>query len=284
MPLRDSLGLPKSRNRLAFVFYATDEDYAVAVLVFVQLLRDLGIRDDADVIVLHLPIGSSIVKKMKQMGIANRVQLPLAPAMAEKMKRMGITSRLFETPPSVKNAFYRHCFLKLKSFQLVEYDRVLFIDADSIPLKNLDYLLSLQISEPVAAPRAYWLQQPFWTSALFIAQPSDASWARVERHFETADERNSYDMDIINCEFSNEIQSLPPATFCLNTEWEDANQRGLFPDPVEAYDSVAVVHFTAVGKPWTYSTDEVRRLRPNAHPIFYDLWDKWRVTREAILK
>lgn len=99
----------------------------------------------------------------------------------------------------------------------------------------------------------------------------------------TANERNYYDMDIINSEFQHEIQSLPQTTFCLNSEWIDANRPGHLGDPVEAYDSVSVVHFTAVGKPWTFSTAEVRQRKPNAHSRLYDTWDKWRLTREVVL-
>jgi hypothetical protein len=263
MPSFDFLRLPKSSNRLAFAFYATDENYAVAVVVFVYLLRDLGIREDADVIVLHLP---------------------LAPPILQKMARMGITTRVVEPFPVARNEYFRHCLVKLRILELADYERVLFIDADAIPLNNLDDLLSLPISEPIAAPRAYWLRQPFWTSALLVAKPSTAAWTRVRRHLETAASTSCYDMDLINREFAHEIQSLPLTSFCLNSEWEDADRPGFFADPVEAYSSVSVVHFTALGKPWAYSTDEVRSLRPNAHPLFYDMWDKWRATREAIFR
>lgn len=278
------LGPNESGNRLAFVFYATDETYAAAALVFVHLLRELGMRDDADIIVLHLPLASWIVEKMKSMGIKSRPHFPLDSGMTEKMRQMGVSSRLFGTAPNVKKDFYRHCFLKLKCLQLVEYDRILFIDADSIPLKNLDGLLSLPFSEPIAAPRAYWLKQPFWTSALFLARPSNESYARAERHIETANGRDYYDMDILNREFSNEIHSLPETLFCLNSEWIDGNRPGHLADPVEAYDRVSVVHFTAVGKPWQYTTEEVRRRKPNAHPVLFDLWDQWRRAREAIFQ
>jgi alpha-N-acetylglucosamine transferase len=255
--------MAKSGNRLAFVFYATNGDYAIAVMVFVHLLRDLGIRQDADVIVLHLP---------------------LAPLILEKMRRMGLLTRLVEPLDNVRHQHYRHSLVKLRVLELAEYDRVLFTDADAIPLNSLDDLLSLPLTDPIAAPRAYWLQQPYWTSALLVVQPSIARWNRIKRHFETASQRNAYDMDLINREFSGEIQSLPPATFCLNSEWEEANRPGFFADPVEAHARVSVVHFTALGKPWTYSTGDVRRLRPNAHPLFYDLWDKWRAAREALLR
>lgn len=251
----------KPRNRFAFVFYATEENYAIAVLVFVHLLRGLGMRQDADVLVLHLPLAAEILDKMKRVGIATRRVKPFRHVM---------------------NGHYRHSFLKLRIFELVEYDRLIFADADAIPLKSLDYLLSLASAAPIAAARAYWLAQPRWTSALLVVQPSLAQWNRTRPHIETARQTGFYDMDILNHEFAQEIESLPPAAFCLNTEWEDANRPGHFPDPVQAYATVSVVHFTALGKPWSCSTSEARRLRPNAHPLFFDLWEKWWMARDEI--
>jgi hypothetical protein len=262
MRLLDRLSRPRSGNRLAFVFYATDEDYAVAVLVFVRILQELGIRKDADVVALHLPLNASIV---------------------EKMRRLGIRTRLVAPVPGVKVWHYRHCLVKLKVLTLTEYERVLFVDADAIPLRSLDDILSLPLSGPIAAPRAYWLKQPAWTSALLVLRPSMALWARVKRHFGMASRHNFFDMDIVKLEFGKEIESLPSTVFCLNTELEAASPSGLFADPVEAYSRISVVHFSAVGKPWTYPTAEVRGLKPNAHPLFYEIWDKWRRTRDEVL-
>jgi hypothetical protein len=263
MPFFNFLRPPQSRNPLAFVFYATDEIYAVAVMVFVHRLQDLGIRSDADVVLLHLPLSQKIL---------------------QRIKRLGITARQVETVQTVKSWGFRDCLVKLRVLELAEYDRILYLDADAIPMKNLDDLLSLPITGPLAAPRAYWLPQPFWTSALFVAQPSIACWNRVKPHFAAAVRKDYLDMEIINCEFAQDIQSLPATVFCLNSEWEEGDRPGFFGDPVAAYANVSVAHFTSLGKPWTYSTADAKRLRPNAHPLFYELWDKWRTTRELILR
>ena len=50
---------PTTKNRHAYVFYATNDTYAIAVLVFVRLLRQLGVRDDTDLVVLHLRLFSA---------------------------------------------------------------------------------------------------------------------------------------------------------------------------------------------------------------------------------
>lgn len=71
------------------------------------------------------------------------------------------------------NSVYRHCFLKLTVFKLIQYDRVLITDADSVVLKNLDHLFHLPRT-PVAIPHAHWLENRknpvFSTSILMVCE------------------------------------------------------------------------------------------------------------------
>lgn len=252
-----------AKNRRAYVFYATNDTYAVAVLVFVRLLQRIGVRADTDLVVLHLPLSRSLVAKMQAIGIVTRLVSELR---------------------YVHGWHYRDCLVKLRVFELNDYDRVVYIDADAIPLKSLDYLFTLSFTEPVAAPIAYWLPQPFWGSHLLVVKPSAELWKRVRRHFASASAKRYYDMDIVNVEFAGGIHTLPAEVVCLNSEWEDVNQSSFFDDPDKAYAKVSVVHFSALGKPWSYSPEKVRRLRPNAHPVFYHLWETWWQTREEIFR
>ena len=256
-------GRSRSKNRLAFVFYSTNERYATAALVFVHLLCMLGIRSDADVVLLHFP---------------------LPPSMLDIAHKMGMITRPVAGFRSVPKNHYRHCYVKLRVLGLSEYERILFADADAIPLKSLDPLLSIEMKNPIAAPLAYWLPQPFWTSALFVAQPSRALWRRVRPHIAGADRSGLYDMDILNKEFAGEIDTLPPETFSLNSEWEQQDRPGWLGDPQQAFRQISLVHFSALGKPWFYSTPEAKIRRQQAHPEFFELWDRWRQAREAVFR
>jgi len=262
----ESLELPESANRLAVVFYATDDTYAISSLVFVHLLRELGIRSDADVVILHLP---------------------LSPPISELMTKSGAITELVEPLHPLADPYFRDCLVKLRIFQLIQYERVLFVDADAIPLKSLDDLLSLPLDRPLAAPRAYWLTQPRWTSAMLLARPSLSTWACVLRHIRrTCLETNLdgyFDMEILNNEFVDEIGTLPSTALRLNSEWELKSRPNYFPDPIQAYSDTSVVHFSALGKPWMYSPDDVRRLRPNAYAAFYDSWERWHAAHTAVL-
>jgi hypothetical protein len=189
--------LPKfarPRNRLAYAFYATSDAYAIAVLVFVRLLRKLGVRGDADLLVLHRP---------------------LPPRVVATMREMGLTTMMVPAPGQTFHSYYRNCLVKLRIFQLAQYDRVLYVDVDALPLKSLDHLFEFSFEGPVAAPSAYWLPQPFWTSALLLVRPSLVYWNRLRGHFVSAYEKRVYDMEIVNAEFGSEISTLPLSTFCL---------------------------------------------------------------------
>ena len=251
-----------SKNRFAYVFYATDDKYAIAVCVAAKLVKDLSVGEGIDFVVLHLPITNFILDIMHQMDIIT--------IQVQKL-------------PRVYNNYFRHCLIKLKIFTLFHYDRIVFLDAGTMPLKNLDHLFTQPFSEPIAAPRAYWLPQPFVSSLLLVVKPSLEMWNRVERYFETAYKKRYYDMEIINLEFKKEIHYLPDEYACLNSEWEDIDTPFHFGEPEKNFDTINIVHFTALGKPWSYHPKMVRKLRPNAHPIFYDLWEKWWAARNKVL-
>ncbi|KUI56475.1 Glucose N-acetyltransferase 1 [Cytospora mali] len=51
---------------------------------------------------------------------------------------------------------------------------------------------------------------------------------------------------------------------------------------VQLYEYTSIVHFSALGKPWSYSTREVMDMRQEAHPLFALQFGMWRkVAREV---
>lgn len=249
-------------KRFAYAFYATDCTYAMAVLTFVRRLRQLHARRDADIVVFHTAVSAHLLGRMRALGVVTR--------------RVSV--------PAKVRGHYRDCLAKLRVFQLVDYERVVYIDADAIPLRSLDFLFTLQFDAPVAAARAYWLPQPFWTTYLLVIKPSPELWRRVSHRAGSVAMSRRNDMNIINLEFGGEIQTLPASITCLDSEWEDARRPGFFPDAARCFSSVALVHFTALGKPWSYSVARGRRLRPHAYEEFHELREEWWRARDAVFQ
>ena len=250
-------------GRRAYVFYATDSTYGIAVLVFVHQLRRLGVARGIELIVLHLPLPAWLLAAMRSLGIETRAVGPLR---------------------RVKGArYYRDCLIKLRALALAEYERIVYVDADAAPLRRLDFLFTLPLEAAIAAPEAYWLPSRLCTSALLVGQPQRGIWERIERRLESLGrERPCYDMDALNLEFGGEIERLPRSVFTLDSEWEDADRPGWLGDPGVLRAEAAVVHFTALGKPWSHSPARTLRLRPRAHPAFHELREAWWRAREEV--
>ena len=247
--------LTRQRSTLAYAFYATNDAYALAVLVAARLLRKAGVRSDTDFVVLHLNVSVELREAMEKAGMITIECEPLR---------------------FVYDSFYTDCLTKLRILQLVQYDRVIYLDADTILLKSLDHLFELPDDCVIAAPRAYWLEQPWVTSFLIVVNPTPDLWPRVIPYFEQAREKRHYDMEIINIEFRSELKFLSDEYGCINKEWESRDADFHFGDPEQSVDRIPIVHFSSVVKPWQSTTDNIREQYPSAHRVFFNLWSHWR--------
>ena len=260
----------------AYALYATDDAYALAVLTFTRLLRQRGIGEGIEVVVLHHGVRPRVVSAFEEQGLRPRRVAPLRRAAALSRLRRGPTS------------YFRHSLTKLRVFELAEYERVVYCDADSVPLRSLDALFEAPGEGPVAAPVAYWLPQPWWTSALMVIRPDPAVWLAVREYAANA-RRDVHDMDVVNLGLRGRIDSLPAGAFALNSEWErdpapTYGHGAELPERGRLRSGAFVVHMSALGKPWTHTTAECRRLRPEANPYFCGLWREWRATHAEVIR
>ncbi|KAF8434225.1 nucleotide-diphospho-sugar transferase, partial [Terfezia claveryi] len=173
-------------------------------------------------------------------------------------------------------------------------DRMIIMDSDQLILRNLDHLFDLPPVE-IAAPRNYWggdhkNEAPLGsTTTLMVARPSKSLWKRMQDAMETLRE-GEYDMDLVQRVFGNEIMTLPGRYCTLNSHWEvndqpfwyhhEADERVHLDEQLEW--EKAVVHFTALGKPWSFTVGDVRYKRPEAHWVFAEMFGEWRDAARAL--
>ena len=175
--------------------------------------------------------------------------------------------------------YYRGSFHKFFAFLLYDsFDRVVLMDADGIPVTSLDHLFLLPLPKNVrlAAPQGYWFsgfENDFRdrahcpghltmavTSILLLAVPSKELFLRVEkhlgssrRHTATKQQRENYDMDIINIEFTckGEILVLPKMYGTLNSEYSTRDPLSQRLSRCKNFSRVRYMHFSGDGKPWS---------------------------------
>lgn len=176
--------------RRAIAFYAARDEYMCSTIINVARLEWLGTDPSIDRIVI---IPKTYTPKERHLAAlkACSVHIVEAPALTG--------------PDNDTELFYRDCMAKLFIFSLADYQRIVYMDADSIVRRNLDWMFDLPEVD-VAAPRAYWIDpgrprdgcedkdphvghlpyvglQMKFTSALMVIMPSERTWMRLRNKY-----------------------------------------------------------------------------------------------------
>lgn len=164
-----------AQSRHAYVTLVTNDDYAPGTVALLRSIRRCGTR--ADIVAMHTPaLGEATRARLAAEG-ARLVEVDLLPTSDEFNARHARRS-LHEAAPFTKGdkpPFHTPLdnFAKLRLWQLADYDRVVFIDADAIMLRNCDRLFDYP--EFCAAPNVYESLNDFHrlNSGVFTARPSE---------------------------------------------------------------------------------------------------------------
>lgn len=181
----------------AFATLVTSADYALGALALARSLGRSG--TSAPLVVLATP-GARDLEPLEREGCIIREvgPMPVSEAFVERHER----DRLHARSPFDKGGkpvFHRPLdnFSKLRLWELEEYRRVVFLDADTIVLRNIDRLFDYP--EFSAAPNLYETLADFHrlNSGVFVARPDrgtldamlqrldapDAYWRRTDQTF-----------------------------------------------------------------------------------------------------
>lgn len=183
----------------AYVTLVTNDDYAKAALALVRSIIHSGSK--ADIVVLHtIAVSISSLEPLGDIGARLHCVSHL-PTSDEFNHRHG-KQKIHANSPFLKGEkpeFHTPLdnFIKLRLWELVEYERIIFLDADTIVIRNLDKLFAYP--EFSAAPNVYETLADFHrlNSGVFVATPSqntfdtmievldqpDAYWRRTDQSF-----------------------------------------------------------------------------------------------------
>jgi alpha-N-acetylglucosamine transferase len=245
----------------AYVTLVTNRDYVLGATALLRSLRHSG--TDADLVVLYTPgVSEEDLAPLSEFGprLGRCDRLPTSEAFNERHER----GRLHKAAPFTKGGkpvFHTPLdnFVKLRLWQLTEYERVVFIDADALVLQNCDKLFGYP--EFCAAPNVYESLQDFHrlNSGVFTARPDagtfeammtrldepDAFWRRTDQTFLE--------------QYFPDWHGLPVVFNTLQYVWFN------LPD-LWNWKQIHVLHYQ-YEKPWQTEHEKSARLRP-----LIDLW------------
>lgn len=168
---------------------------------------------------------------------------------------------------------------KILIWQLVQYKQIVYLDADTVPLKSLDHLFerfaSQKPTEVVASPDIGW--PDVFNSGFMVIKPDPSVYAFIKNYSEQG-ENVSYDgadQGLLNEVFHLQdhegynwirlpfVYNMTPSTLYQNSP---AIERFLY--------DIHLVHFVGAIKPWLYGSQ--------TGTMFHDMW--WKIFNDSFLE
>ncbi len=182
-PLRPETpaGMPR-----AYVTLVTGDAYAKGAVALANSIRLAGCQ--ADIAVLHTAdVSPGALEMLRKAGARLICAEPLP--VSEAFELAHGREELHRAAPFLKGgkpSFHNPLdnFIKLRLWQLTEYERCVFIDADAVVLRNTDRLFGYP--EFSAAPNVYESLKDFHrlNSGVFVARPSLDTFAAMMKRLD----------------------------------------------------------------------------------------------------
>lgn len=221
-------------KKFAYVWWTSKSEYTWSALVAIKSLKSTNPSEQIDFVLIHT---IALSDKQKQL-----------------LDAFGVKCISFENAVSVQNSYYKYGNNTLYIFKLTQYDKLLFMDSDSMPLQNLDHMFMFP-DAPVVAPCPYWEpeQQPKFVSWFMLVMPNEHSFNTLLKR--ASDMPSQPDMETFNDVFKKDNILLPSYYGLLNSEWENDGNTAFHNHDKDIYTKAPIVHYTIKGKPWQHAKD-----------------------------
>ena len=215
-------------KKFAYVWWTSISEYTWSAIVAIKSLKAMNPDKQIDFVLIHT--------------------ITLSNEQQQILDTYGVKCISFKNTVHVRNSYFKYANNKLYVFKLTQYDRVLFMDSDSMPLRNMDHMFMFP-DAPIVAPCSYWEpeQQPKLTAWIILIQPNNDSFDRLIKR--ASEKPGQTEMDTLNDVFRDEMLLLPSYYGLLNSEWERGDKTyHLHGDSI--FEQAPIVHYTIKGKPW----------------------------------
>lgn len=216
----------------AWVTLATNDAYSLGALVLAHSLRRVGTKHELAVLVTpgvtevmreKLSSVFSVVMEVNVLDSKDEANLALL-----ARPELGIT------------------FTKLHCWRLTQYDKCVFLDADTLVVRNCDELFERE--ELSAAPDVGW--PDCFNSGVFVYKPSQQTFASITAFAAAKGSFDGGDQGLLNMYFSDwahkDISKHLPFIYnmCSTAAYS------YLPAFKQFGDDVRIIHFIGITKPW----------------------------------
>ncbi|KAI7903857.1 nucleotide-diphospho-sugar transferase [Cokeromyces recurvatus] len=237
-------------GKRAFVTFLCDDVMGEATEVLVYSLKQTNTNHDIVVLVLD-DVSELVRKRLVHLGaIIINVDQVKYPWDSSSARRKG---------------FNKACrYSKLNLWNLTQYKKVVFLDADTMVVKNIDELFNYpQFTAAVDIGGVL-------NTGVFVAEPNKETYRNIMNTYETAPSYNKGDQGFLNYYFNQSANPLP-GNYNLMIKFTHFSTLA---SSFVTKNTVKVLHFTSETKPWNFHFLHQREWRENYDGYLFGLWTR----------
>ncbi|KAI9309698.1 glycogenin [Cunninghamella echinulata] len=240
----------------AYVTLVATDSYASGALVLAHRLLDLGTQKEL-VCLVTKNISKIVLEHLGQLYQL----IPVDTLYSNDLDNLQLLGR-----PDLNITF-----TKIHVWKLTQYKKVVFLDADTLPLKNVDELFERPNFS--AAHDCGWPDT--FNSGVFVTEPSESDYQALKK---MAIENGSFDggdQGLLNKYFSSWSASSSDHRLPFTYNMTPTSQYTYAPALQYYSNNIAICHFIGLNKPWKYQRYSDGSVFSHQWKGYTDLLQSW---------
>ncbi|KAK9765002.1 glycogenin glucosyltransferase [Basidiobolus ranarum] len=238
----------------AYITLITNDAYSLGARVLAQTLRESA--TSKRIVCLYTPTVTLPVRK--EMSVFFDELIAVEPIDSKDSENLHLLGR----------AELGITFTKIHLWRLTQYRKIVFLDADTLPLRNVDELFELK-ADFSACPDAGW--PDCFNSGVFVCTPSQETYEELVHLAATEGSFDGGDQGLLNLYFNNWSRISFTYNVTPNAFYSYAPAYNHF------RNSISIVHFIGSHKPWGLRRfqDGQPMILGNVNEEYVTLVSKW---------
>ncbi|CAO0791290.1 unnamed protein product [Mucor circinelloides] len=246
----DIIQQQQSPNEKAFVTFLCDDVMGEATEVLVYSLKQTNTKHDIVVLVLD-DVTQTVRSRLEYLGA--------------KIINVDQIKYPWDSSSARRKGFNKACrYSKLNLWNLTQYEKVVFLDADTMVVNNIDELFGYpQFTAAVDIGGVL-------NTGVFVAEPNAETYKDIMATYEKAPSYNKGDQGFLNYYFNKTANPLP-GNYNLMIKFTHFSTLA---SEFVTKNTVKVLHFTSETKPWNFHFLHQREWRENYDGYLFGLWTR----------
>lgn len=233
-------------KKYSYVSLLTNDNYTYGIVLLKESMKQVNTKYPLHVLVTD-NVSTASLELLTQLGATYEVVDTIAISEDIYNYNFNINKRLAVT--------WKNCWTKFKIFDLTQFDKIVFLDADIMVLKNLDHLFSKKHMTAALDGEYFklWPDRPHFNSGCMVIEPNHELFNDILNYANNFDVKDLYgevfaDQELLNIYFKDWVEKTE---LHLNKYYNIFGPYVQQEQLEELSKKTYFVHFTG-RKPWNF--------------------------------